>query len=216
MTRGKLIVFEGLDRAGKSTQCVKLVEALQRQGQKVTHVRFPDRTTTIGKLIDQYLRGETDQDDHAMHLLFSANRWEAASKIEQAIASGTNVVVDRYIYSGCVYSAAKQNPRLDLRWARQPDEGLPRPDVCVFLELSPSEAAKRGGWGEERYEKKEMQDRVRELFHEIKASPDGEDFVTINAGGSIEDVEKLIWKAVQAVFERVDDENSPLRVVIPW
>jgi dTMP kinase len=41
MTRGKLIVFEGLDRAGKSTQCQMLIEALQKDGLKVRHMRFP-------------------------------------------------------------------------------------------------------------------------------------------------------------------------------
>jgi hypothetical protein len=41
MARGKLIVFEGLDRAGKSTQCQMLAEALQKDGVKVRHMRFP-------------------------------------------------------------------------------------------------------------------------------------------------------------------------------
>jgi dTMP kinase len=39
---------------------------------------FPDRTTPIGKMIDNYLKGEAEQEDHVIHLLFSANRWEAA------------------------------------------------------------------------------------------------------------------------------------------
>ncbi|PNS21103.1 thymidylate kinase [Sphaceloma murrayae] len=173
MDRGKLIVLEGLDRAGKSTQCTKLVERLASSGHKVKHVKFPDRSTPIGIMIDNYLRGQNQQEDHVIHLLFSANRWEAAQSIEEAIGAGVTVVVDRYIYSGCVYSAAKRNPTLDLRWARHPEEGLPRPDICLFLELSPEIAAQRGGWGEERYEKKELQDRVRELFNEMKSSPDG-------------------------------------------
>jgi len=41
MARGKLIVFEGLDRAGKSTQCERLVEQLSQNGHKVKHMRFP-------------------------------------------------------------------------------------------------------------------------------------------------------------------------------
>jgi ABC-type polysaccharide/polyol phosphate transport system ATPase subunit len=41
MPRGKLIVFEGLDRAGKSTQCQMLAESLQKDGLKVRHMRFP-------------------------------------------------------------------------------------------------------------------------------------------------------------------------------
>ena len=92
--RGKLVVFEGLDKAGKSTQCSRLVENLRYNGYEVRHVRFPgkfechikwltysyllDRTTAIGKMIDAYLKGEASQEDHVIHLLFSANRWELA------------------------------------------------------------------------------------------------------------------------------------------
>ena len=45
MARGKLIVFEGLDRAGKSTQCQMLVDDLQNDGIKVRHMRFPGTCT---------------------------------------------------------------------------------------------------------------------------------------------------------------------------
>ena len=46
MGRGALVVLEGLDRAGKSTQCVKLVEALINKGHKVKHMRFPGRRSS--------------------------------------------------------------------------------------------------------------------------------------------------------------------------
>ena len=121
----------------------------------------------MGQLIDSYLRGTTDKEDHVIHLLFSANRWEAACSIRQAIESGTTVVIDRYYYSGIVYSAAKGKPSLSMLWARQPDIGLPRPDAVVFLDISPEKAQERGGFGEEKYETKEMQRRVRALFSEL-------------------------------------------------
>ena len=76
--RGHFIVFEGLDRAGKTTQCVRLVRYLEEQGRRVKHLRFPNRSTPIGQMIDAYLKGDSTQEDHVIHLLFSANRWEAA------------------------------------------------------------------------------------------------------------------------------------------
>ncbi|KAF2685347.1 thymidylate kinase [Lentithecium fluviatile CBS 122367] len=218
MVRGKLVVFEGLDRAGKSTQCEKLVEALQKDGVKVKHMRFPDRTTPIGQMINNYLSGESEQEDHVIHLLFSANRWEAASSIQDALKAGTTVIIDRYYYSGIVYSAAKHNPSLSLSWARQPDIGLPRPDVCLFLEISTKEAAKRGGYGEEKYEKKEIQDRVRELFGVLmeREGAEKEDFVRIDAGRGVDEVQRSISEVVRKVFEKVDGagpEGAPLRFV---
>jgi dTMP kinase len=74
--RGAFIVLEGADRAGKTTQCTMLVEYLKGQGVTAEMWRFPDRTTAIGKMIDSYLTSQSDIDDAAVHLLFSANRWE--------------------------------------------------------------------------------------------------------------------------------------------
>ncbi|KAF2626602.1 thymidylate kinase [Macroventuria anomochaeta] len=213
MARGKLIVFEGLDRAGKTTQCQMLVEALKKDGEKVTFMRFPDRTTPIGQMINSYLSGESEQEDHVIHLLFSANRWEAVPKILEAINSGTTVIIDRYYYSGIVYSAAKQNPSMTLEWCRHPDVGLPRPDIVVFLHISPEDAAKRGGYGTERYEQKAMQDRVRELFKEVRQSKEGGDFNVIDAGGSVEEVQESIYDLAKGLLE---DESGPLRTVGEW
>ncbi|KAF9737058.1 hypothetical protein PMIN06_011895 [Paraphaeosphaeria minitans] len=216
MARGKIIVFEGLDRAGKSTQCQMLVEALQKDGVKVKHMRFPDRTTPTGQMINAYLSGQSEQEDHAIHLLFSANRWEAAPSIEADVAAGTTVIIDRYYYSGCVYSAAKQNPTLSLAWSRHPEVGLPRPDLVLFLDISADDAAKRGGYGTEKYEKKEMQDRVRELFGVMMQSQEKDDFARINAGASVEEVQQRIRAEVDKAIARVDGGQLPLGHVESW
>ncbi|KAK4107588.1 hypothetical protein N656DRAFT_503246 [Canariomyces notabilis] len=162
--RGALVVLEGLDRSGKTTQVKLLEQRFVELGRKVKVMRFPDRTTPIGQMIDSYLKSQVDMDDHVIHLLFSANRWEAAKTITSLLHSGTTVLCDRYYYSGIVYSAAKQNPTLTLSWARAPELGLPRPDLVIFLDLDESQARARGGWGGEVYEKGAMQRRVRELF----------------------------------------------------
>ncbi|OQE35405.1 hypothetical protein PENCOP_c013G08599 [Penicillium coprophilum] len=200
--RGALIVVEGLDRAGKSSQCEMLRDSLLQQGHVVKYIRFPDRTTPIGKLIDSYLRGTSHQDDHSIHLLFSANRWEIAKSIEEDIMNGKTVIVDRYSYSGVVYSAAKANPTLSLEWAWQPEIGLPRPDICLFLSISSEEAAKRGGFGAERYENEAMQTRVRELFRTIFEKQQGVSI--IDAGNSIDEVAREIQGAVASCIARLD------------
>ena len=133
-----------------------------------------------------------------------------------ALEAGTTVVIDRYYYSGCVYSAAKDNPSLSLQWARHPDVGLPRPDVCIFLNISAEVAAKRGGYGSERYESTKMQGRVRELFGELQRSPEKDDFVNIDAGKSMAEVADDVLDAVLAVANRVDSVDAPLRFVESW
>ena len=90
--RGLFIVLEGLDRCGKSTQVDRLVAHLNSNGRQARLQKFPgksfdfatsyakpaDRTTAIGKMIDAYLQSKSELDDRAIHLLFSANRWECA------------------------------------------------------------------------------------------------------------------------------------------
>ncbi|KAI1745908.1 thymidylate kinase-domain-containing protein [Xylaria scruposa] len=162
--RGAFIVFEGMDRAGKTTQAKLLQLRCIESGREVKFMRFPDRTTPIGQMIDAYLKGQAEIEDHVIHLLFSANRWEAAQKIKTELDAGHTIICDRFYHSGIVYSAAKQLSSLSLSWAKAPEIGLPRPDMVLFLDLEESVARLRGGWGGEVYEKGEMQRRVRELF----------------------------------------------------
>ncbi|KAI1342689.1 thymidylate kinase-domain-containing protein [Xylariaceae sp. FL0016] len=162
--RGAFIVFEGMDRAGKTTQAKLLQQRCVESGRETRFMRFPDRTTPIGQMIDSYLKGESEIEDHVIHLLFSANRWEAVKKIKASLEAGHTIICDRFYHSGIVYSAAKQLPSLSLSWAKAPEVGLPRPDMVLFLDLEESVARARGGWGGEVYEKGEMQRRVRDLF----------------------------------------------------
>lgn len=91
-TRGAFILFEGIDRCGKTTQSGLLVNHLATK-QSTELVRFPDRTSTIGQLINSYLTSSsTNIDDHTIHLLFSANRWEASANLKAKLESGTNLV----------------------------------------------------------------------------------------------------------------------------
>lgn len=107
----------------------------------------------VGGLINEYLQSSVQTDDRAIHLLFSANRWEAAPKLADTLARGTNIVCDRYAYSGVAFTSAKRvedrssmsGGELTLNWCISPDIGLPAPDAVIFLDLNQDEAEKRGG-----------------------------------------------------------------------
>lgn len=78
--------------------------------------------------------------------------------------------------------------------------------MVVFLDLNEEEAARRGGWGEERYEKGEMQRRVREGFEGLKGSQgeEGEDLKVVDGGGDMDVVEARIWEVVKKRVEEVE------------
>lgn len=189
--RGRLIVVEGLDRAGKTVQCERLVSYLHSQHRQVKAMKFPERTTTIGKMIDSYLKSAETLPDSTIHLLFSANRWELAPQMLEDLENGIDLVVDRYVFSGAAFSAAKG---LDLEWCKAPDQGLPVPDKVIFLDVSSDVAESRGGYGEERYEKKEFQQLVRKQFERLNTP----DWSWISADGTIDDVTAAIKQAVDA------------------
>jgi len=208
--RGAFIVIEGLDRSGKSTQSSILHDRIAASGRPVKLLKFPDRTTPIGKMIDSYLRSQSELDDRAIHLLFSANRWELASLIEKDLAAGTTLLADRYAYSGACFSASK-SPPLPLAWCQAPDSGLPAPDLVLFLDIGPEAAAKRGGYGEERYERREMQERVRGVFKRL-GEEEGRGWVEVDAGQALDAVTQEIWEHVEPLVQGVEGEVKRLWV----
>lgn len=207
--RGAFILFEGIDRCGKTTQSTKLFEHLQTTGTEVRKMRFPDRTTPIGKMINGYLQNTQDMDDKAIHLLFSANRWECAKTLEETLASGTSVVCDRYVYSGQAYSLAKK-VGISQDWALHPDVGLPAPDVVIYLELSTDDAQKRGQFGDERYEQVEMLNNTIEAFDKLRIQDEkrgGPKWVKINANQSITDLHDQIKEVALKTLDEVQDKE---------
>ncbi|XP_002723764.2 thymidylate kinase isoform X1 [Oryctolagus cuniculus] len=187
--RGALIVLEGVDRAGKSTQSRKLVAALRAAGHRAELLRFPERSTEIGKLLSSYLEKKSEVEDHSVHLLFSANRWEQVPFIKEKLSQGVTLVVDRYAFSGVAFTSAKEN--FSLEWCKQPDVGLPRPDLVLFLQLKLAEAASRGEFGCERYESRAFQERALQGFHQLMRDP-SLNWKMVDASKSIEDVHEEI------------------------
>nr|XP_025744076.1 thymidylate kinase isoform X2 [Callorhinus ursinus] len=162
-----------------------------------------ERSTEIGKLLSSYLEKKSEVEDHSVHLLFSANRWEQVPLIKKKLSQGVTLVVDRYAFSGVAFTSAKENFSLD--WCKQPDVGLPKPDLVVFLQLRLAEAAVRGEFGRERYESGDFQERALRRFHQLMAD-ETLNWKTVDASKSIEDVHKEIHAlcvyTIQAAAQR--------------
>ncbi|QPG75171.1 hypothetical protein FOA43_002519 [Brettanomyces nanus] len=202
--RAPLIVIEGLDRTGKTTQTLRLLSHLNNEGIKNHLIKFPERTTPIGELINQYLTNKRlELSDQSAHLLFSANRWEFQSEIvDLLIKNQTVVVLDRYVYSGVAYSSAKG---LDFQWCLSPDIGMPKPDAVIFLQSRDSTAtAKREGFGKERYEIESFQNKVRAQFEKFEKDSNWHNIYV--DGKSIEQVEREIWEVAEQYITGVQDK----------
>lgn len=199
--RGALIVLEGCDRSGKTTQCTKLVEALNNMKIPAKKISFPDRSTPIGAIINDYLSRKIELPDRSVHLLFSANRWELEPEIRKQIESGVTLIVDRYSYSGIVFTSAKQC--IDFNWCCGPENGLPKPDLVIFLKLSSDEMIKRSGFGEERYENVEFQNKVDKNYDKFK----NDNFIQVNAAQDVSILTKYILEKIVKTIDCVKNRE---------
>ncbi len=139
-TRGKIIVIEGTDKAGKGSQARMLAETLKASGKVCVILDFPDYTTSIGMEVKAFLEGKRDYLPEVKHLLFSANRWEKKKEIESMLENGTIIVMNRYWQSNLVYGVANG---MDTNWLLGLDKGLPKEDIVLVILVNPSISAER-------------------------------------------------------------------------
>lgn len=133
--KGKIIVIEGPDKAGKRTQSRLLIDSLKTSGRVCVVMDFPDYTTPIGMEIRAFLNGKREYPNEIKHMLLSANRWERKREIESMIDTGTIVVINRYYQSNLVYGVANG---LNIHWLANLEKGLPKEDLVIILDVSPA------------------------------------------------------------------------------
>ncbi|XP_012228542.1 thymidylate kinase [Linepithema humile] len=202
--RGALIVLEGCDRAGKSTQAKMLINALSDLRIPAKANGFPNRKTPVGTILNSFLSKEINLPPEAAHLLFSANRWECKEDIERTLLSGHTVVIDRYAASGAVYTAA--NTGRSLSWCQYPDMGLPKPDCVMFLKVSKRQQEQRSDWGKERFEHDEFQQRVNANYEKLK----DDSWIIINADQDESTVHTEILQKALPIIQEVQYRNIKL------
>jgi dTMP kinase len=202
--RGAFILLEGVDRSGKSTQGQMLVERLSGEGHRVKHIVFPDRQSPVtGAILDNYLK-KGDLDAHVAFLLFSANRWERAKEMEEWLLSGGTLVVDRYAYSGAAYCFAKS--KLPIEHVSTPDIGLPAPDLVLQLRIDMETLSKRGGFGEEIFEVKELQSKVQDVFDRFAVLNVHKGWKKIDANTTVTALHETITELAINVIDEVKDK----------
>jgi len=138
LRKGKIIVIEGIDKAGKTTQANLLLKKLK--GHKCIKFDFPDYSTPVGKEIKQFLDGNRGYSDEVKMMLLSANRWEKKAEIEKIIGEGTSIIMNRYYQSNLVYGISKG---LELNWLLGLDEGLPKADLVIVIDIKTNTLVER-------------------------------------------------------------------------
>jgi dTMP kinase len=155
----QLIVLEGLDGAGTTTQARRLAQHLRARGQPAHLTREPS-DGPIGRLIREMLTGQ-----HALPgqpisqstfgLLFAADRIDHLQReVDPQLAAGAIVVSDRWYHSSLAY----QGTGADRDWIAMLNSRARRPDLTIFLQVRPEVAAQR----------RIAAGRVQELFEDLR------------------------------------------------
>lgn len=151
---GKLIVLEGLDGSGKSTQFERLDSLLTEKNIPHKAITFPDYDQPSSALVKMYLSGEfsknaNDVNAYAASSFYAVDRYASYKKFwEHDYAEGRLILAARYVTSNCIYQMVKLDKRdwsgyidwlCDYEYVKL---GLPRPDKVVFLDM-PVEISQR-------------------------------------------------------------------------
>ena len=144
---GKLIVIEGTDGSGKSTQFRLLTQRLERENRSFQKLVFPQYSEPSSALIRMYLGGEfgtnpNDVNAYAASAFYAVDRYASFKKVWGEYYNGGGLVIsDRYTPSNAVHQASKEPPETRqsfLKWLYEFEYdhlGLPRPDLTLYLDV---------------------------------------------------------------------------------
>ena len=203
MKEGKLIVFEGIDGCGKSTQIQMLAEALRQKGREVVTSAEPTDTET-GKMLRRALSGAVAATPCQMAAMFTLDRIvhnTAEGGIAQTLARGADMLSDRYYYSSLAY----QGSLCDYQWVKGMNVDCPdirKPDLCIFLDITPKEALARigkRGEAKEIYEKEDTLTLFRDTFLHVFQTL-GDNVAVIDANGTPDEVAARVLAAAEKIF----------------
>lgn len=186
-----IVVIEGSDQAGKKTQSELLAKTLRKNKIKTKVFSFPDYTTPLGKEINGFLHGKRKFPPQVIHCLLAANRWEKESEIKKAESQNSVLIMNRYYQSNLVYGVANN---LSLTWLQGLDQGLPKADLVIVLDVSQKESFSRKKSNRDKFEKDTIFIQKISRTYRVLAKKFG--WHIINASQSKESVHNDIMKVL--------------------
>lgn len=168
---GKLLVFEGIDGTGKTTQIRRLVDFLGNQGIPVIASREPTDGPWGRKMLDAAKTGRMPVNEE-LECFLADRREHVEQVILPALHAGTTVVLDRYYISSMAYQGARGLDPAEIR--RRNEAFAPVPDLVLWLDLPVEIALGRigvRGEGTSAFEKRESLEACRRIFASLANEP---------------------------------------------
>lgn len=186
-----LVVLEGLDGAGKSTQVKKLRTYLESLSGSLEYIHFPRYDAPVyGDLISRFLRGDFGSNEQVhpqlVALLFAEDRHGAAPQMKSILTEGGNILLDRYVYSNIAYQCAKIKDEKEAEALREwifnteyGDFQLPVPDLNIFLDVP-----------------------ISFVESKLKSQRNGQDRDYLEGGQDIHEADIEFQKRVRAIYQK--------------
>ncbi|MEX2007894.1 MAG: hypothetical protein WD850_00090 [Candidatus Spechtbacterales bacterium] len=221
--QGKLIVFEGIDGSGKSTQSRLLAERLEREGHKTASFDFPQYGSKSVGLVEEYLAGKYGSAEevgpYRASIFYACDRYDASFLLRTLLEEGRTIITDRYVGSNIGHQGGKIRDAKEretfFRWLHHLEYeifGIPKPTQSFILNVGPAIAGRLAEDPERRKTKKKDLHEAdakhlvaahRAYMAAAKMFP--KDFTVINCvkGGEIlpaDAIHEKVWKKVQELL----------------
>lgn len=195
--RGALIVFEGLDGCGKSTQLSLAAEEMRTKGLEPVVTREPTDGPWGRKIRAMAASGEAVSPETELEWFFKDRREHVQNVVKPALEAGQTVLSDRSYISTVAYQGARGlDPKKILADSEAEFE---RPDLVLLFEVSPRDGLARvearGGLSEPVFENLEFQEKVAAVFADLQVSG----LVRIDAARGIEAIAQDVSDAILSV-----------------
>jgi dTMP kinase len=212
MNHGILIVLEGVDGAGTTTQCHCLQERLREQGVAAEVTREPSNGP-MGMLLRLVLSGRLTGAGDAgapswstLALMFAADRLDhLENEVVPLLGDGTQVICDRYYHSSIAYqSCTGGSSAADRDWIKQINSRARRPDLTIVLDVSERVARDRrsGRLKAELYEQPVLQKRLCDFYRELERYVEDEAIAHVDGDVALPMVTEAIWALVEPLVRK--------------
>jgi len=197
LQKGILIVFEGIDGSGKSTQAEILLERLQEEDFDAVYFREPSKGKWGRKIKKKALHPDSLSPEEELDLFQKDRRENVEKNLKPALKKKRVVILDRYYYSTIAYQGAKGIDEKLIR--RMNEEFVVDPDLVFIFDIDPQKGLERIENRKKKdklFEREDYLVKVREIFRSFK----GEKFVHIDALKSKEEIRKEIEEIVLRII----------------
>lgn len=211
--QGLLIVLDGIDGSGTTTQARLLQEAFLRAGLPAHLTQEPSngpvghviRDALSGRLVVKGLAGVRPPGWATMALLFAADRIDHLdAEIVPNLADGVCVICDRYVHSSLIYQSVSSGDDANLPWIEEINRRARRADLTLVLDVEPRTAAERRmrrRGRREMYDDADLQVRLAARYRELPARYADERIEVVDGNRDADSVHGDCWAAIRRLRE---------------